>query len=135
MDKTIKWFEDNWKNIGLVVAIGAIVYLMLPQPAKVATPTKDVKVAQKKLTDSLVKNAECSPSKTEQIIQLASLPTLKDMLPANSVVLDLDTFKRNKTEVKGDKVYTYYYRHGENSEYYTIATPKPKELIKVEAKE
>jgi len=132
MDKTIKWFEENWKNIGLVVAIGAIVYLMLPQPAKVVN--QDVKVAQKKLTDSLVKDAECSPTKTEQIIQLASLPTLKDMLPANSVVLDLDTFKLTKTELKGSKVYTYYLRYGTNDEYYTIATPKPTELIKVEAK-
>ena len=134
MDKTIKWFEENWKNIGLVVAIGAIVYLMLPQPAKVATPTKDVKVAQKKLADSLVKNAECSPTKTEQIIQLASLPTLNDMLPANAVVYDMDTFQLMKTEVKSDKEYKYYRRYGKVDTYLTIATPKSKELIKVEDK-
>ena len=137
MDKFIKWFEDNKTVIALVVALVVIVYLIL-EPKIQPIGDNEVVIQKKEFSEAIAKklNAEagCDVAKTEQIIQLSSLPTLQDMLPSGSVILDLTTFKKNKTEIKGDKIYTYYFRHGENSEYYTVATPKPIELIKVEAK-
>lgn len=93
---------------------------------------EEVKLKAEDLKTKLIDGASCEPEETAKIIQLNAMPTLADLLPVNSIVLDLSTFKLLKTEDKGDKVYTYYARYGASDEYYTVAIEKPKELIKVE---